>query len=321
MEKTHHSKGGIMRAKNLSAEDRSKIAKAAATERWNLPVANHYWVLKFWDFELPCSVIEIDWKIQRLIAQREVVWLFTWHLKWWLGRYLQAKNLSNYLPDKFKSQDLESTIIKHVVGWRKTFWYNAEDIVDICSMYLDARRDKALLPTQIQLAEKSEIIVRSLAKVGIISLIDEATWYQTYREKDALQEYLKTVIRWELAAWVKRFPNDFFMQIYRLHKWKYDVNNNKRPQIVWKYINDLVYSRLWPWIKEELQNKNPLDETWKRKSKHHQWLTEDIWNPKLAQHLHTLIKLMELSDDWKQFITMVDRAFPISDPNQLKLLV
>ena len=45
--------------------------------------------------------------------------------------------------------------------------------------------------------------MRSFAKVGIISLIDEATGYQYEREADALQRLLKLYISEELLPWQK----------------------------------------------------------------------------------------------------------------------
>jgi hypothetical protein len=36
----------------------------------------------------------------------------------------------------------------------------------------------------------------------------------------------------------------------------------------------------------ELEARNPKDERGHRKNKHHQWLTEDVGHPALAQHLY-----------------------------------
>jgi hypothetical protein len=56
--------------------------------------------------------------------------------------------------------------------------------------------------------------------------------------------------------------------------------------------------------------KNPANEKGYRKARHHQWLTEDVGNPALAQHLHTVITLMKLSPSWEQFQSMLNQAFP-----------
>ena len=83
-----------------------------------------------------------------------------------------------------------------------------------------------------------------------------------------------------------------------------------RPQVVGKYTRDLVYERLAPGIVAELESKNPPNQRGRRKTKHHQWLTEDVGHPALAQHLHALIGLMRASGTWKEFYAMVNRAFP-----------
>ena len=113
-----------------------------------------------------------------------------------------------------------------------------------------------LLPNQMQLADRAEILITSLAKVGITGLIDEATGYQRIRARDALQAYLDRVLRKELAAWVKRFPDEFFQQMFRLKQWTW-TGGSKRPSVAGKYVTDVVYARLGPGIIYELERLNP----------------------------------------------------------------
>jgi P63C domain len=70
-----------------------------------------------------------------------------------------------------------------------------------------------------------------------------------------------------------------------------------------------VYARLAPGIIEELERKNP-SENGRRQAKHHQWLTEDVGHPALAQHLHAVITLMKTSTSWNQFKVFLDQAHP-----------
>ena len=77
-------------------------------------------------------------------------------------------------------------------------------------------------------------------------------------------------------------------------KWKGMKVN--RPQAVAGYTNDFVYDRLAPGIREELERLNPKDERGRRKHRHHQWLTEDVGHPALAQHLYAVIGLMRASN-------------------------
>jgi hypothetical protein len=62
--------------------------------------------------------------------------------------------------------------------------------------------------------------MRGLAHVGIIALVDEATGYQDVRDRLALQAILDAYLRKELAAWAKRFPEEFYRQIFRLRDWQ-----------------------------------------------------------------------------------------------------
>ena len=66
-----------------------------------------------------------------------------------------------------------------------------------------------------------ELLMRGLAHVGIIALVDEATGFQQIRDRDALQAILDAYLRKELAAWAKRFPDEFYQQIFRLRGWQW----------------------------------------------------------------------------------------------------
>lgn len=59
-----------------------------------------------------------------------------------------------------------------------------------------------------------------------------------------------------------------------------------------------------------------------RKARHHQWLTDDVGNPALSQHLHAVITLMRVSKTWNQFKLMLDQAHPKrGDTLQLPLML
>ena len=152
--------------------------------------------------------------------------------------------------------------------------------------------------------------MRGFARVGIIALVDEATGYQEVRDRQALAEILDKFLRKEFAAWAKRFPDEFYQEIFRLRHWEWRGMKVNRPQIVAHYTKDLVYARLTPGILKELEIRNPLDEHGHRKAKHHQWLTDDIGHPRLAQHLYGVVGLMRAAEQWDEFMSMVDKAYP-----------
>ena len=57
-----------------------------------------------------------------------------------------------------------------------------------------------------------------------------------------------------------------------------------------------------------------MNEKGYRPSKLHQWLTEEIGNPLLAQHLHSVIMFQRLALSqgygWNRFVKMLDRVLP-----------
>jgi len=316
------AKGGKARAEALSPLRRQQIAKKAATVRWDptTPKANYEGTLKIAGSEIRCAVVEQGDRVVRVIVQREVVGLLTGNKKGNLDRYLQAQNLQDFVPEKFKNKSLDQAAFVLEIGGRKAYCYEGEDIVDLCKMYLDARKAKnVLLSNQFHLADRAEILITSLAKTGITGLIDEATGYQQVRARDALQAYLDSILRKELAAWVKRFPDEFFEEMHRLKQWSWTDGQNKHPSVAGRYVTDIVYSRLGPKILDELERLNPKTEKGHRKSKHHQWLTEDVGHPALAQHLHAVMSLMRISENWNEFKTLLDKAFPKRNDRQLIL--
>jgi hypothetical protein len=168
---------------------------------------------------------------------------------------------------------------------------------------------------QQPIAQQCEIIIRGLARVGIVALVDEATGYQTVRKRDALARILEAYISKELLPWTQRFPLEFYEEIYRLHGWDHlDPASKSKPGYVGKLTNALVYRRLPDGVLDELKSQNPVDaETGRRKFKHHQFLTDQIGNPHLEKHLSKVIGLMQASDSWGDFKRMFRRVFKVPD--------
>jgi hypothetical protein len=106
--------------------------------------------------------------------------------------FMDAKNLEPFI-DKVLSGVINPIEFKNNQG-AIVYGYRAEIIPLVCDLYLKAREAGILTPQQQVVAKTSEILVRSLAKVGIVALIDEVTGYQYDREKNELQTILKAYI-------------------------------------------------------------------------------------------------------------------------------
>ena len=200
----------------------------------------------------------------------------------------------------FINNDLDLAIRNPInfigVGSRKknpTAGYEATILHDLCQSVLDARDADTLKTEQEKrYAKFCEILVRSFAKVGIIALVDEVTGYQYDRDRKALEIILETYIAKELLPWAKRFPDEFYRQLFRLRGWQYSPLSVKRPKFVGKLTNQLIYQKLPPRILEELQKTNPTIKPGYRQHRHHQFLTEDIGNSHLERHTASVTTLM-----------------------------
>jgi len=192
-----------------------------------------------------------------------------------------------------------------------TYGYEATILVEIAKLFIEADDGGLLTKTQSKYADYSRILLNATAKVGIIGLIDEVTGYQEVRAKDALQGLLDLYIKSELGEWMKRFPDEYYKQIFRLRRWDYTEESIKRrPGVIGHWTKDIVYSRIAPGLLEELEKKNPKGISGRRKNRHHQFLTDDVGHPELAKHLHMVIALMRASDNWDSFYTNLEKALP-----------
>lgn len=193
--------------------------------------------------------------------------------------------------------------------------YDARLILRVATVYLKLRdhslSEKGSIPSRYaHMIGAAEAIRTALADVGIIALVDEATGYQDVRNRLALQEIFDAVLRKELAAWAKRFPDEFYKQIFRLRGWEWKGRHINPPQIVGHYTNDLVYNRLQPGLRQELESRMPKTDTGNRKGRLQQLFTDDIGHPMLAQHIHMVTMFMKAAGTWEEFKRNLDKVTP-----------
>jgi hypothetical protein len=315
------AKGGAARAKSLSPEDRSRIAREAVETRWRnagrlteVPQATHGSPdrpLKIADVELQAYVLSDG---TRVLSQAGFLEALGRHRKANVRKgegeegipaILQGKALKQFISNELleKSRPIKFRTPSGSVA----SGYRAEILPQVCDVYLAARQNNVLPTNQQHVAKKAEILVRGLAHVGIIALVDEATGYQADRARDALATILEAFVAKELRKWVKTFPADFYREMFRLRGLPY-TGSVKKPQYIGHLTNDLVYARLAPGILEELRRVTPRNEKGKLKHRLFQRLTDDVGHPKLREHLASVIALMRAADTWEQFMPMIDRS-------------
>ena len=220
--------------------------------------------------------------------------------------FMDAKNLQPFI-----SNDLKEVINKiEYVDTKGNIQsgYDATILPLVADLYLKARENHALTNRQLDTALKAEILVRTLAKVGITALVDEATGYQDARAKDALAKILEEFVAKELQPWLKTFPDDYYKGLFRLYDIEYPpVKANFRPQFFGNITNKIIYDRLAPELLPELKKMASKEQ---KRARLHQFLSENVGHPKLREHLASIVTLMKISKDKDHFFELVDTVHP-----------
>ena len=319
-------KGGLARAAALSAKERKTIAKEAALARWHseIPRATHEGTLEIGGFSLLCAVIEGG---QRLVSESAVLRAFglspsgTTFKRGTLAEGQDTVRLPMFVAGATLRPFIDNellTLLTQPVKYRPMKGggsprrgLDATLIPRVCDVWLRARDAKVLRSNQLGIAARADALMRGLAHTGIIALVDEATGYQEVRDRQALQAILDRFLTKELAAWAKRFPDEFYNEIFRLRGWQWERSGSKRPVQVAKDTINLVYLRMVPDLLKELEIRNPKDERGRRRAKHHQFFSIDIGSPALNAHVHAVITLMRAFDTWEEFKQKLDRSLPV----------
>lgn len=313
--KNGKSAGGIARAKTLTGEERSEIAQKAAAARWkNIPKASHSGVIHIGDLAIPCCVLEDG---TRLLTQYGFLQAIGRSPRPAAGRgsvveqtapFLALDNLKRFVP-----KDLERStrpIVFQTEKGVRAFGYKAELLPQVCDVYLAARAAEELLPSQMKFAQACEIMMRGLAHVGIVALVDEATGFQNERARNALAQILEAFIAKELQPWVKTFPTEYYREMFRLRGLEFPASTVKKPQYFGVLTNDIVYKRLAPGVLDELKRVTPRNEDGRPKAKYFQSLTSNTGYPKLREHLGKVVMMMQLSASYADFKEKLERFLP-----------
>jgi len=179
--------------------------------------------------------------------------------------------------------------------------------IDVCKAYVDALHDGAISGKQEDIAHRMFAIMTAFAKVGLVAIIDEVTGYQDDRDRAELQLILSQYISEELMPWTKRFPDEFYKQMFRLKGWEY--KGKPKSPYAGRLTDEYIYKYLPDGVLKELQSKNPRDSaTRNRKHRHHQYLTINTGAKHLDNQLQQTMALMKASDSWKEFDRLFKKA-------------
>jgi hypothetical protein len=217
-----------------------------------------------------------------------------------LPLFVASKALEPFISSTFDDGDLVP--IEYTTDGENILkGYDATIFPKVCEVWLKAREHKTLQSSQLPKAMKAEILIRSLAKIGITALVDEATGYQYDREKEELQKILGFYISEEKRKWEKTFPDELYRQFFRLNGWDYTVNGIKnRPGVIGTWTNTYIYDQLPDGVREKLKEKVAKSKSGNDTERMHSYLTDDGLDH-LTNQIRDTIPLMRIADNFEEF--------------------
>ncbi len=221
--------------------------------------------------------------------------------------FLASKALEPFIDKVFEVRHL--TPIEYKSNDKIMVGYPADILPKVCDVWLMARENKTLQPSQLPKAKKAEILMRGLAHIGITALVDEATGYQYKRDKDDLQIILGAYISDKIAEWQLTFTEDFYEQIFRLWKQTYNKQKQKqkRPAFFGHLTNRYIYEPIKDGVVlDSIKQKANHDNN---KAKFHQYLSKDIGREHLKRQIIEITALMSICNTKEEFIEIFKKKY------------
>lgn len=315
--------GGKAANAKRTPEERKALAEkmvAAKRELALLPRATHSGTLKLIDAEIPCAVLEDG---SRVLTQSDFMEAMGMYYSGWIANNapqdptLVPAEIPHFLAQKTLIPFINKNLghLQNIVLKYKTekgaaaHGIKAEIIPSICDVYIDADKAGKLGTRQKQIAQHAMLLMRALAHVGIVALVDEATGYQKDRARDALAKILEAYVTRELQPWIRTFDAAYYEQMFRLRGLPYPPEKiHYRPAYFGHLTNDIVYSRLAPGVLTALKDEAKKEE--RKGMKLFQHLTAGFGRQELLKHLGMAVGLMKISTDWGDFMKKINVVAP-----------
>lgn len=317
------SKGGIARAKRLTADQRREIAlkanrarRAKVADPDAIPEAESDGKLLIGDIEVDVYRLTDGRRVISKRAMAAVLGLKSEGGSAFMKTLSRQGIRSSFPPDLLIR--LEKPLVFRPLTGDLADGYAAEDLIDVCDALIAAFHNGDLHPSQYFLSRQAEIIIRASAKTGIAKLVDEAVGYVSDR-KDEYRKLFQQFIRKEARQWEKEFPPKFFDMLYRLYGLKrQNPDSSRHPQFFGHFIRRYIYHPLANSngaILQYLDDKNPIVySNGGRKFKFFQWLNDEVGIFTFRQHLWQTIGIAEAAKSRAQFEVGFYRAFPEATP-------
>ena len=226
-----------------------------------------------------------------------------------LPRFLTRKWIQPFISDELMQVLNTPLLMDNPYGGGVMYGWDVSILVKICSAILDSKDAGVTTRRQENIVNRASAIMKGIALVGIVALVDEATGYQDIRSKKSLAEILEKFIAKELRPWIKTFPDEFYIELSRLWGYEKPKKGSSRPKFFASLTNKLIYKELAPGVLEELQRLNPILENGNRSKKHHQLLSENFGVIKLREQITRVVTLLEVAQSKDHFNMLYESRY------------
>ena len=314
---TGKSKGGEARALALTPERRKEIAMKgvlAKKERAALPKAicgAEDKMIVIGNMEIQCFVLDDETRVLTLRSLQSGIGMSEGGGK---GGARKIPALMQRLAEKgMDIMDLDvraNNPINFITPSGKIAdGYDAKILPDICAVLIESDRKGVLDKRYEHIAERAAKLQHGFATMGIIWLVDKVTGYEDFKKATDFGKIIEAFVEKEMRPYVSKFPPEYYQEICRLRGIAYDPNSVKRPAYFGHLTNNITYRRLAPGVWKELKEKSKKAESI-TKPHLHRFLTADIGDPRLKDVISKSIAVMQLSDNWFDFLEKLDRVLP-----------
>lgn len=312
------AKGGEARARALSPEERSRIAREAVQKRWQnagktkeLPAipggalqATHKGNFKE-DFgiDVECYVLNDEGKTA-VISQRGMGAALN------LGgggsslpRFVAGKIISEALGVELLEKLRNPLIFKGITPGGNTtapgpiYGYDVTLLIDICNAITAAEANGKLLSSQANIAKQAHVIQSASAKAGIQGLVYALSGYDATRQE--VITAFKLFVQAEAREYEQEFPNQLYEEWYRLYELPRPERNKP-----WKFMHltvDQVYRPLAKSNGKVLDlTRKQREQSSERYKKLHQFLSE-IGVKALRTQLGQLLGIARISKTKEEY--------------------
>ena len=325
-EPTGRAKGGHATAARMTTEELAERARVAATARWHdtdAEIAIKAGKIKIGDINIPCAVLPDK---TRLLSERAITKAFGGKRGGSHWKRIKENPDGANLPVFLSAKNIFPFIDKDLLaglGWRRLYKTNAGGgaghgieaslLPKICNALLKLRDAGQEHPSQAPIIAQADIIMRGLAEIGIIALVDEATGYIDEKQKTEYRDLFREFIRRECREWEKEFPEQFTDMIYKLYGLA-KGKPGKHPQFFGHFIRKYIYRPLAGssgTLLDVHDEKNPVVyANGGRRHKMHQFLTDEVGLPAVRAHIWQVVGIGNASPNKEMFEKGVKLAFP-----------